>query len=101
MQNRELEQAIAKFQTMLDTYPDTKQSVHEFRNFLRYFLRLKSSDQPLPTVEMISILKVQKPNVFHFLKQQGKTDMVLGMLTETSVSAKIAEERLEKYLQSR
>ncbi|RSL30193.1 hypothetical protein D7Z54_27260 [Salibacterium salarium] len=100
MQNKDLQQAIEKFQTMLDTYPDSKQSVHEFRNFLRHFLRLKATDQPLPTVEIMSILKVQKPNVFQFLKQQGKTDTVLGMLTETSVSLEVAEARLDEYVQS-
>ncbi|MGY4689592.1 hypothetical protein [Salibacterium sp. K-3] len=100
MKNKEVLDAINKFQHMLETYPDSKNSVQDFRNFMRYFLRLKPADQPLPTLEIMSILKQNKPTVFQTLKQQGKTDNVLGLLTETSITPETAESRLKEYADS-
>lgn len=98
MNNDELTQAIKKFQEMIDTYPDDKHSVHEFKMFLRYFLRIETKDNPLPALEIMSMLKSTKPKVFYYLRQQGKTDVMLEVLTNAPISLEIAKSKLQQYI---
>ncbi|MFB4164947.1 hypothetical protein ACE1TI_14225 [Alteribacillus sp. JSM 102045] len=100
MQNEELTQAIEKFLHMIETYPDEKHSVQPFKNFLRYFLRIETKDEPLPTLEIMSVLKSAKPTIFYYLREQGNTDMMLSVLTNAPISVEVAKKRLNQYISS-
>jgi hypothetical protein len=95
--NQELKNSIRKFNCLLEGQPDDSNSVFEFISFLRYFLRIKAKD-PIPTIEVMTLIKEYKPTVFNTLKQMSKKNDRLLFLTELSMGVNIAEERLNKII---
>ncbi|KMY54501.1 hypothetical protein AC623_11735 [Bacillus sp. FJAT-27231] len=67
----ELKENIQKFYTLMEAYPDTPDSAFDFVVFLRSFLRIKSP-LPLPTTEVMTVLKIHKPAVFFSLRGMAK-----------------------------
>ncbi|MED1201934.1 hypothetical protein [Heyndrickxia acidicola] len=95
--NQELKNSIRKFNCLLEGQPDNSNSVVEFISFLRYFLRIKAKD-PIPTIEVMTLIKEYKPIVFNILKQMSKKNDRLRFLTELSMGLTLAEERLNKII---
>jgi hypothetical protein len=93
--NRELKSKIRRFYSILEKYPDCSSNAVEFLNFLRSFLKLRVKD-PLPILEIMTIIKAYKPIVFFNLKQMSNQNMLLKILTENSMELKAAKERLNR-----
>lgn len=93
----ELSNYIKKLFSILDKVPDEADSTVIFVNFLRNFLRLKTKD-PIPTIEVMTIIKHQKPTIFYNMRKLSKLDPILEVLTNISMDLEKAEERIEALL---
>ncbi|MEX2415481.1 MAG: hypothetical protein WD424_05005 [Paenibacillaceae bacterium] len=49
---------------------------------------------PAPLLEVISVIKVEKPILFHHLKKSVKSNMQLQMLLEIAIPYDVAKQRL-------
>jgi hypothetical protein len=99
--NKEIQQiraCINKFYRLLNQYPDDPKSTFIYTNFLRQFLRLKPKEATLPTIEIISLLKHEKPIVFYLIKQQGKYDDTLELLTNIYIDPEKAKKNLHQIM---
>lgn len=89
-----LSDALYEFDVLLKKHPDVPNSLPVFTNFIRYFLRTKTGDNSLPSVEVMTILKNEKPNIFSLIRKQSKHNMVMNMLTNVEMDVGEAESRL-------
>jgi len=92
---KDLEFLLKKFNKMLEDYPDHADSVSYFVNFLRLFLRVKPSKINLPTVEIMTIIKFEKPTVFYKMRKLAKYDFNLEFLTGLQMEHTKARENLK------
>ncbi|HYK72491.1 MAG TPA: hypothetical protein VEV44_05060, partial [Pseudoneobacillus sp.] len=93
-----LEGMIENFFELLKKYSDNPDNADIFINFIRLFLRTKSSGAPLPTVELMSLIKKEKPEIFAAIRQRGKYDLLLEFVTSIHMDTANAEERMKQYL---
>lgn len=89
-----LADALYEFEALLKKHRDVPESLPVFTQFIRYFLRTKTADEPLPSVELMTILKYEKPNVFYLIRKQSKHNMVMNLLTNVEMDLEEAESRL-------
>lgn len=92
----ELKLIIEKFDQLINTLPDNNNSVPSFINFLRGFLRTRDQNHALPSAELMTILKKQKPTVFYLLKKQAIKNPSLELLTQLEINYDTAVERLDQ-----
>lgn len=91
-----VKQELRKFNQMLEEYPDEGESIYYFKTFLRQFLRIKlTSNFVLPMIEVMTILKHEKPLVFHILKRQSKDDYNFEFLTGLSMNYDDAKQKIK------
>lgn len=95
----DLKKSVEKFCELLQKYPDEPNSTLTFVSFLRSFLRIRSRET-LPTVEVMTLIREFKPNVFHMMKNLSKQDNMLAILTELSMELREAEERIQSLKSS-
>ncbi|WP_078543518.1 hypothetical protein [Litchfieldia alkalitelluris] len=99
---RDLKLQLQKFEKMLAAHEDNAESIYFYRNFLRQFLRTKTTSHfVLPTIEIMTILQHEKPGVFKALKRQSKGDFQLEFITELSMNYTDAKQKIEHILNSR
>ncbi|WCK55212.1 hypothetical protein PP175_04285 [Aneurinibacillus sp. Ricciae_BoGa-3] len=84
--------ALQEFFFLLKKYPDDVRYVSEFRNFLRNFLRINSGRDSLPTMEVTTILKNDKPIIFKVM-QESKENW-LHILTHAVMDIHEARSRI-------
>ncbi|MBY6037457.1 hypothetical protein KUV80_12355 [Fictibacillus nanhaiensis] len=96
--NKELIESLLKFYDLLDTHPDVVESIPVFTNYIRTFLRIKPLGRTLPTIEIMTLLKKRKPNMFYLLKKYSKDD-VMTMLMHLNMDYDQAELKIERILQ--
>jgi len=96
-EDKDLKKSIQQFYGLLKKYPDAAESAYDFVAYLRSFLKIKSK-APLPTIEIMTLIKHNKPNVFYALRQMSKKNIMLDILVGLSTDIKSAEERLEGLL---
>jgi hypothetical protein len=99
MDNRwDVPSALKEFNYLLKKYPDHPKFLLVFTNFIRQFLRCKVGDGYLPTVEVMTVLKHEKPIIFTLLRQQQSN--TFAMLTYIEIEHEKALERLKKMKSS-
>ncbi|WP_246370250.1 hypothetical protein [Mesobacillus zeae] len=91
---------IKRFFQLMEEFEDHPGSTFTFVSFIRNFLRHNSSDV-LPTIEIMTIIRELKPNVFSSMKQMAKQDPILEFLTGLSMDLQVAEEKLHSILEAR
>ncbi|PLT35789.1 hypothetical protein [Bacillus sp. V5-8f] len=94
----EQEALLKKFNKMLVDYPDNADSASYFVSFLRLFLRQKPSSSYLPTIEIMTIIKHEKPTVFFMMRKLAKYDFNLELLTGLHMDYEKARENLQNQL---
>lgn len=92
---------IENFFELLEKYSDNPNNADIFINFIRLFLRTKLSGTMLPTVELMSLIKKEKPEIFAAIRQRGKYDLLLEFVTGIHMDTDNAEEKLKRYLSKR
>jgi hypothetical protein len=94
--NDEIKRSLMKFYDLLEECPDDANSALVFLDFLKSFLRVSALD-PLPSIEVMTLIKEYKPAVFYTLKRLGTHYRMVGILTELSMDLRVAEKKLEVY----
>lgn len=89
----DLYKTILKFYRLLEKTPDQPSSAFEILGFLRSFLRTKST-APLPTIEVMTILKHEKPITYNSLRQMSSKNDLLKFLIDLPADLELAKERL-------
>jgi hypothetical protein len=95
--DEKLVSALEEFRFLLKKYPDDVRNVAEFRNFLRTFLRLNSGNDTPPTLEVVTVIKYDKPLIFKVM-QQSKENW-LHFLTHATMDIHEARSRLAKIIE--
>ncbi|WP_026675025.1 hypothetical protein [Alkalihalobacterium bogoriense] len=90
----ELVQVLKKLEKMLKETPDKKEAVLLYKTFLKNFLRTKTSSIPLPSVEVMTVIKHKKPTVFSLLRKEASYSDVLYYLTNIEAKYQDAERKL-------
>ncbi|WP_157800952.1 hypothetical protein [Bacillus solitudinis] len=93
MNEYELNEALKKFETLLRNTPDDPNSVYIFKNFIKYFIRVKSGRYSLPASEIMAIIQHEKPLVFSLLRKQDSP--YLYYLTNINLQYKEAKKNLD------
>ncbi|MFC4321573.1 hypothetical protein [Litchfieldia salsa] len=95
----EVRKQIQLFFKLLEKHKDIPQSIPYFKSYLRQLImKNRGSDTMIPTIEMMTVLKNEKPLVFQLLKQQSKGDYNLEFLTGLSMNYEDAKGKLELFL---
>lgn len=97
----ELKTNVEKFFVLLKNYPDSMDSTLVFVRFLRSFLRADAQKEVLPTIEVMTLLKEHKPNVFQSMKKLSEKDPMLAFLTGLSMNLQEAEDRLQSIYENK
>lgn len=92
----DLNHIIKKFEELIEKVDDDKMNVPIYINFLRGFLRTKDPNHPLPSAEIMTIIKKEKPTIFYYLKKQAGQNPSLEILTQLEINFDLAVERLEQ-----
>ncbi|WP_157800975.1 hypothetical protein [Bacillus solitudinis] len=95
--NKELSEALKKFEIVLHNTPDEPNSVYIFNNFIRYFIRVKPGRFTLPASEIMAIIQHEKPLVFSLLRKQDSP--YLYYLTNINLDFNEAKEKIETLKQ--
>lgn len=91
-----LSDVLLEFDYLLKKHPDVPESVSVFTQFVKYFLRTYTAGEELPSVEVMAVLKNEKPNVFYLMKKQSRNNVVMSMLTNIEIDIDEAESTLNK-----
>ncbi|WLD94724.1 hypothetical protein [Alkalihalobacillus sp. AL-G] len=96
-----IRKSIDEFQQMLSKYPDDLDSAQKFYQFFLKMMRAKQPDEELPLVEMVTILKYDKPTTFHFLKRQSSYNVSLNLLTQIEMNLESAITNIKELLEEK
>ena len=92
---RDLKTTLETFERLMNKFPDEKSALPEFNNYLRGFLRVRDPHFSLPSAEIMTIIKKDKPTIFYLLKRQAANNSSLELLTELEIDYRMACDRLE------
>lgn len=92
-------ESIKEFERLLQKTPDVKESLPIFSTFIRHFIRTKDRNHSLPTIEIMTILRHEKPTVFYLMKLQSERDPLMQMITNVPIDLEKARQRLEELKQ--
>lgn len=93
----EIKNSIKHLYSILKTCPDEPKLAHELAVYLQSFLRMKTKN-PLPTTEVMTLIKEHKPICFRELRKMSGNNMMLEILTNLSTDIDTANENLEKIM---
>jgi hypothetical protein len=91
----ELSKVLEEFDSLLEKKEDSPKSLPAFNQFLRYFLRTKTTNRSLPSIEVMTVLKHRKPVVFTVMKKESQGNAAMNMLTRLEMNIDEAIQRLE------
>ncbi|OKL36139.1 hypothetical protein [Domibacillus mangrovi] len=100
-ETNELKMNIEKFFLLLQNYPDDFDSTIVFVRFLQSFVRINVQERVLPTMEVMTLIKEQKPHVFRSMSKLSGNDNVLAFLTDSSMDLQQAENRLQSIYEGK
>lgn len=88
----EYKEMIDKFNKHLSNTKDSPEGSYVFIHFFRMLL-LSNHGQNLPLLEMLTIIKYERPQIYYSMRQRSQH--YLGMLFDLSMTKEVAEERLK------
>ncbi len=94
--NVELKQKVKKFYKLLEDLPDRPSSAFDFIAFFRQFLRINVDY--LPTIEVMTLLRNEKPQIYYSMRQFGKKDAVINILVDLNMEVQVAQQRLNEIV---
>lgn len=83
---------VRGFFVLLENYPDHPQNLFVFTSFLKGFLRQRAFDETTPTIEVVTILKHERPVIFYHMRKQ--TEDWIYILTRIDMDVEEAKQRL-------
>lgn len=93
----EITAAIVDFFLLLKKHPDQPSNVTIFTNFFRNFLRIRSTDKILPTMELTTLLKHEKPIIFSTMRKHSENLMYI--LSHMEMDIEEARERISRFIE--
>lgn len=90
-------QSIRKFYELLKDSHDEPLEAYKFVTFLRTLLR-DNTDNTLPLVEIMTVIKQEKPIIYSQLKKMAPYNTMIEILTDLSINIEDARNRLENMI---
>jgi hypothetical protein len=89
---------ICRLNALIELRSDDPKDAGEFIQLVRSFLRIQPKEAYLPMMEVMTVIKYQKPVIFQLLKHRGQKDHHLEFLTNITMDIRTAEKNLEQWL---
>lgn len=83
---------VKDFFVLLENYTDHPQNLFVFTSFLKGFLRKKAFDETTPTIEVVTVLKHERPVIFYHMRKQ--TEDWIYILTRIDMDVEEAKQKL-------
>ncbi|MRH41324.1 hypothetical protein GH741_01385 [Aquibacillus halophilus] len=96
MKEPELKVALINFEKLISNQPDNFTAIIPFKNYLRNFLRIRTTSMDLPTSEIMTVLKHEKPKVYYLLKANFSEDPIFNFLTNIGADYDLSRKRLSE-----
>jgi hypothetical protein len=92
-------QIVRDFHELIDQCPDNEEatSIQRLVRYLQGLLRIKVVVPPV--VEIMTILKLEKPKLYHAARRSVLQTSNLHMLFQVEMDPQLARQRLDEYLQ--
>ncbi|MEL3970983.1 hypothetical protein AAEO50_01725 [Rossellomorea oryzaecorticis] len=89
---------ICQLNALIELRSDDAKDAGEFIQLIRSFLRIQPKEAYLPMMEVMTVIKYQKPVIFQVLKHRGQKDHHFEFLTNITMDIRTAEKNLEHWL---
>ncbi|MEG9295756.1 hypothetical protein V6B33_04795 [Mangrovibacillus sp. Mu-81] len=89
---------ISRLNALLELRGDEPKYAGEYIQLIRSFLRIQPKEAYLPMMEVMTVIKYQKPAIFQLLKHRGQRDQHFEFLTNITMDIRTAEKNLEQWL---
>jgi hypothetical protein len=83
---------VKYFFVLLENYSDHPRNLFIFMSFFKIVLRNKAIDEMIPVVELMTVLKYERPTIFHHMRKQ--TEDWIYVLTRIEMEVQEAREKL-------
>jgi hypothetical protein len=83
---------VKDFFVLLENYSDHPRNLFVFTSFFRGVLRNKAIDEMTPAIELMTVLKYERPVIFHHMRKQ--TEDWIYILTRIDMEVQEAREKL-------
>jgi hypothetical protein len=92
-------QIVRDFHELIDQCPDNEEAttIQRLVRYLQGLLRIKQVVPPV--VEIMTILKQEKPKLYHATRRNVLQTSNLHMLFQVEMDPQLARQRMEEYLQ--
>ncbi|WP_078553102.1 hypothetical protein [Bacillus alkalicellulosilyticus] len=95
----ELKKALLKFEKMRVSLPDEKSSVIHYKSFIRNFTKITTKHVTLPTTEIMTLLKHEKPTVFSIIRNESLNGSLYYFLTHIDFDYATAKKNFDAILE--
>ncbi|TFE04059.1 hypothetical protein [Jeotgalibacillus salarius] len=95
----DLKEALDNFDRLMTKIRDENNEIATIKNFLKNFLRIRTTSINLPTSEIMSVIKNEKPSIFYLLKKRSYGDPTFEFLTGINMDYQIATQNLSDIKQ--
>ncbi|WP_458414781.1 hypothetical protein ACNQFZ_08160 [Schinkia sp. CFF1] len=92
----EIIKQIKQFEKLLSQRTDNSANTFEFLSFFRKLVRVKSNT-PIPTIELGTILKHEKPLIFQDFKKLSENDRLVDFITNVNMDYQEAINRVNSF----
>ncbi|GEN35822.1 hypothetical protein [Aneurinibacillus danicus] len=88
--------SVNDFFVLLENYPDHPKNLFVFTSFLRELVRETAIDKNSPIIEVMTVLRHEKPIIFYHMRKQTRDWMY--MLTQIDMDIEEAKGRLNAII---
>lgn len=92
---KELLTPISDFEKIIKRYPDKSEYAFEFFSFFKYLQRVKTTSNVVPIIELGTILKHEKPVIFHELRNYAGRSPMIEIITNVDMDLIEAQQRID------
>ncbi|MFC7371638.1 hypothetical protein ACFQPF_08110 [Fictibacillus iocasae] len=98
--NAELAESLQRFRRILILYDDSMESLPIFTSYVRSLLQIRTKGFSLPTLEIMSVMREEKPNIVYYMRHYSPDDTI-RMLSLLKMDYKQAKRKLEQLSEYR
>jgi hypothetical protein len=85
---------MSQFSEIASFLSNLKDDLRGLDSTYQFLQTVQRTYSPAPIVEIITILKHEKPIIFSFLKQRVKNNISLSMMIDANIDYNLAKKRL-------
>lgn len=93
--NKDLIELLDELDFLLKEHEDKPDNAIYFSRYLRLFMASAPKNVTLPTVEVMTLIKYSKPNIYRYLKKHSSTNPVIDLLGGLELDLDQAKARLD------